>query len=330
MNLENGEEDEEIKIIENENNLLDEAGYYSVENENTEKGLLNWEENFSTQDSNLQNPQNSLVFSQMNSVNPHKVLDPKIIATFKMVGDILAHYTSGKLPKAFNVITTTENWEELLELTKPENWTSHAMYEATVMFSSGEIFMACEFYEKVLVPAIKKDIKQHNRLNIHYYDCLKRALFKPGAFFKGIILPMSKCLTLKEAPIVGSILRKCSIPNNHASAAIVKLTQFCKEGKNGVSFGALFFLKILIMKKFAIPSEVKDILVKFFLEYSSYNSTHKIILPVLWHQVFLCFIQHYKLDLDQNQKKSLKELNGKIGHKDIAEEIYKELNYIPN
>ena len=49
---------------------------------------------------------------------------------------------------------------------------------------------------------------------------------------------ISKTLSTKEASIIGSILRKCSIPNNHTSAAIVRLTQICKDDKKGISVGA--------------------------------------------------------------------------------------------
>ena len=42
----------------------------------------------------------------------------------------------------------------------------------------------------VLLDAIREDITSNKKLNVHYYEALKRALYKPGAFFKGIIFPM--------------------------------------------------------------------------------------------------------------------------------------------
>ena len=100
---------------------------------------------------------------------------------------------------------------------------------------------------------------------------------------------MSLNLSAKEASIIGSILKRCSIPNNHASAALVKLIQFCKKRKNEISVGALFFMKLLLMKKYAFPKEVKEKLVNFFLSYKDYKKEN---IPVMWHQTFLCFIQH--------------------------------------
>ena len=258
----------------------------------------------------------------MNTINEKK-LDPKIVTAYKMVGEILKNYTSGQLPKAFNILTSTENWEELINLTEPYNWSPQAMYEATKLFSSSEITISYIFYEKYLLPSLRNDIRINKKLNIHYYKSLKRSLFKPSAFFKGIILPISQNLNFKEAAIFGSILKKCSIPVNHASAALVKLMQYCKNGKNGISAGALYFIKILLMKKYAIPNQVKENFINFFCDYENF----KYDIPVMFHQCFLLFVQRYKNDLNVNEREKLKKLNKKIGHHLIAEEINKELNY---
>lgn len=34
-----------------------------------------------------------------------------------------------QVPKAFKVIPNLQNWEEILYLTEPENWTPHAVYQ---------------------------------------------------------------------------------------------------------------------------------------------------------------------------------------------------------
>lgn len=46
------------------------------------------------------------------------------------------------------------------------------------------------FLSVVLLDAIRTDIQEHKKLNVHYFEAMKRALYKPGAFFKGIIFPM--------------------------------------------------------------------------------------------------------------------------------------------
>ena len=313
------EKEEEIKYIETENKLFISKDYYDVKEEDND--ILNWDKE---DDQKFENEKISEdIFDKMNTVNK-KIINQKIIEAYKLVGEVLRTYTSGKLPKAFNILSSTEDWEDLINITEPYNWSPQAMYEAVVLFSSSEILMCCTFYEKYLVPAIRNDIKKNKKLNIHYYNCLKRALFKPSAFFKGIILPMSKTLSSKEASIIGSILRKCSIPNNHASAALVKLMEICKNEKKGISLGALYFMRLLLMKKYAFPKEVKEKLVNFFF---SYYDCVKEKLPVLWHQAFLCFVQHYKLDLSDFERSKLKELNNRIGHHLISIEISKELSF---
>ena len=311
-------EEEEIKYLETENKLFITKDYYDVKE--TDKDILNWdnEDNQNNIETKAEN-----FFDQMNTVNK-KIINQKIVDAYKLVGEVLRTYTSGKLPKAFNILSSTEDWEDLVNITEPYNWTPQAMYNAVIQFSSADSTIGTIFYEKYLVPAIRSDIKKNKKLNIHYYNCLKRALFRPSAFFKGIILPMSKTLSGKEASIIGSILRKCSIPNNHASAAIVKLSQLCKKDIKGVSVGALFFIRLLLVKRYALPKEVKECLVNFFMEYYNFDKNK---LPVLFHQTLLCFVQHYKLDLTDDEKMKLKDLNNKIGHHLIQSEINKELSY---
>ena len=310
-------EEEEIKYIETENKLFINKDYYDAKEEDND--ILNWDKEDEQKFGNEKSSED--LFNKMNSVNK-KVINQKIIEAYKLVGEVLRTYTSGKLPKAFNILSSTEDWEDLINITEPYNWSPQAMYEAVVLFSSSEILMSYTFYEKYLVPAIRNDIKKNKKLCIHYYNCLKRALFKPSAFFKGIILPMSKSLSSKEASIIGSILRKCSIPNNHASAALVKLMEICKNEKKGISVGALYFMRLLLMKRYAFPKEVKENLVNFFFSYYDFDREK---LPVLWHQAFLFFVQHYKFDLSDFEKSKLKELNNRIGHHLIANEISKEL-----
>merc|ERR1712188_209632 len=115
---------------------------------------------------------------------------------------------AGKLPKAFKVIPALTNSEEILYCTEPDNWTAAAMYQATRIFSSNlNAKMAQRFYNTVLYPRVRDDIAEYKRLNYHLYMALKKALFKPAAFFKGILLPLceSGSCSLREAIIVGSV-----------------------------------------------------------------------------------------------------------------------------
>lgn len=48
----------------------------------------------------------------------------------------MSRYKSGQIPKAFKVIPTLKNWEDILSLTSPGKWTANAMLEATKIFAS--------------------------------------------------------------------------------------------------------------------------------------------------------------------------------------------------
>ena len=73
----------------------------------------------------------------------------------------------------------------------PEKWSAAAMYAATRIFTSNLTDkMAQRFFNLVLLPRVRDDIAEYKKLNFHLYQALRKALFKPGAFFKGLILPL--------------------------------------------------------------------------------------------------------------------------------------------
>jgi essential nuclear protein 1 len=63
-------------------------------------------------------------------------LDPKVVAAYKSLGSVLKQYKSGKLPKIFKIIPQIANWEEVLFLTKPSEWSPQSTAEATKIFVS--------------------------------------------------------------------------------------------------------------------------------------------------------------------------------------------------
>uniref|UniRef100_A0A8D2ZDR3 Bystin-like n=1 Tax=Scophthalmus maximus TaxID=52904 RepID=A0A8D2ZDR3_SCOMX len=248
------------------------------------------------------------------SGHPMPQLDPRVIKCT----EVLSKYRSGKLPKAFKIIPALANWEQVLYLTEPETWTAAAMYQATRIFSSNlKERMAQRFYNLVLLPRVRDDIAEYKRLNFHLYSALKKALFKPGAWFKGILIPLceSGTCTLREAIIIGSILTKCSIPVLHSSAAMLKLAEMEYNGANSI------FLRLLLDKKYALPFRVLDALVAHFLSFRS----EKRVLPVLWHQSLLTLAQRYKADLASEQKTELLELLKIQTNPQITAEIRREL-----
>ncbi|KAJ2687815.1 snoRNA-binding rRNA-processing protein, partial [Coemansia spiralis] len=63
-------------------------------------------------------------------------LDPKIVQVYTKIGELLKRYKSGPVPKAFKIIPSIRNWEEVMYLTRPDTWTPQATYQATRMFVS--------------------------------------------------------------------------------------------------------------------------------------------------------------------------------------------------
>ncbi|KAG0240775.1 Bystin-domain-containing protein [Mortierella sp. GBAus27b] len=245
-------------------------------------------------------------------------LSPKVVEVYTKVGLLLSRYKSGKIPKAFKIIPSLQNWEEILYITAPENWTVHATYQATRIFTSNlKEKQAHKFFSLVLLDKIRDDIAEHKKLNYHLYMALKKSLYKSKAFFKGILFPLCESgnCTLKESAIVGSVITKVSIPVLHSAAALLRLADMEYTGPNSL------FIRVLLDKKYALPYKVIDALVDHFLRFKSDPRA----MPVLWHQSFLVFAQRYKADITPDQKQALIELLRFKTHEQISSEIRREL-----
>ena len=247
-------------------------------------------------------------------------MNPKVVEVYTKVGQLLSKYKSGKLPKAFKIIPSLKNWEDVIYLTKPEDWTPHSMYQATRIFSSNlKPKQAQRFFNLILLDAVRADIAESGKANVHLYNALKKALYKPAAWFKGILLPM--CLegcTLHESIIFGSVLAKSAIPVLHAAAVLLKIAEMEYTGANSI------FIRILLDKKYALPYRVIDALVKHFVRFR--NDSRK--MPVLWHQALLVFCQRYKIDLNTEQKSQIMDLIKHQSHYQMTPEIRRELTHV--
>lgn len=257
------------------------------------------------------------MYSDVDSLQ-QKDLDPRVVEMYQSVGKILSKYRSGKVPKAFKVIAQFKNWEDLLMLTEPDMWSAAAVYQATRIFTANlKEKLAQRFFNQILLPRVRDDIDTFQRLNYHLYQAIRKALFKPGAFFKGFLLPLCESgnCTLREAIIIGSVLGRNSIPILHSSAVMLKIAEMEYSGANSI------FLRIFFDKKYALPYRVVDAVVFHFLQFR--NETRE--LPVLWHQAFLTFVQRYKSHISSEQKEALLDLCKIQSHHKITPEIRREL-----
>ena len=194
----------------------------------------------------------------------------------------------------------------------------------------------------VLLERAREDIHETRKLNVHLYHALKKATFRPAAFFKGFLFPLveSGTCTLREAQIVASVLTRVSIPALHSAAALMRLTDIAAEQASAAteSGGATnIFIRALLDKKYALPYKVVDNLVFHFLRFrgaqppgsdamdEGRSGARDLKLPVLWHQSLLAFAQRYRNDITEDQREALLDLLLVKGHKDIGPEVRREL-----
>lgn len=256
-------------------------------------------------------------FSDNGSLKMEEV-DQRVREMYEGVRDVLKRYRSGRVPKAFKIIPKLRNWEQILFITEPHNWSAAAMFQATRIFSSGLTqYMAQRFYNLVLLPRVRDDLAEYHKLNFYLYRALKKALFKPAAFMKGIILPLleSGDCTLREAIIFGSIISSTAIPVLHTSACLLKICEMEYSGANSI------FIRIILDKRYALPYRVVDAAVFHFLRFEQ----DKREMPTLWHNALLTFAQRYKNDISSEQRDALLQLLKKKSHAKITPEIRREL-----
>lgn len=218
--------------------------------------------------------EDAMLAAETSSVAPEQLtIPPKVMEVYNSVGKMLAHYKAGKLPKALKMLPHLKNWEDVLWITRPDEWSPSATYACTRIFASNlNEKMAQRFFNLVLLEKVRDDIRRNNKLNYHYYMALKKALFKPAAFYKGLLLPLaqSRTCTLREATIIGSVLAKVSIPGNHSAAALLRLAEMPYSGSTSL------FVRVIVNKKYALPRRVIDALVVHFCAFEK----EQVILPV--------------------------------------------------
>jgi essential nuclear protein 1 len=276
-------------------------------------------------------------------------IPPKVVEVFTKCGELLSRYKSGPLPKPFKILPTLPSWPDLLMITQPDSWTPNAVFAATKIFISAPPAVAQHYLHTVLLDRVKEDIYETKKLNVHLYGALKKALYKPAAFFKGFLFPLviENC-TLREANIISSVLVRVSIPVLHSAAALLRLCEIAAEQStaiNSESAGACnIFIRVLLEKKYALPYKAVDALVFHFLRFRnskpaaeqgdtemsgmknrSKQGVKDDKLPVLWHQSLLVFAQRYKNDITEDQREALLDLLIVRGHKDIGPEVRREL-----
>lgn len=244
--------------------------------------------------------------------------DRKIAHVYGLVGNIMARYRSGKLPKAFKVIPKVRNWQHLMHLTRPDEWSPAAMYAATrIMASNLPAKEVLPFYCDILLPRCLEDIAGNKKLNYHLYRALSKAVYKPDAFCKGVLFPLCEdpTVTLRQATIISSVVSKVSIPMLHSAAALLYLSQL------PFSPTTCLVMTAIIEKNYALPFRVVDSVVENFVRMKEDERP----LPLMWHKCLLAFVQRYKTELTTEQKEMIKRLVRVHVHHAITPEVRREM-----
>ena len=119
-------------------------------------------------------------------------LDARLVTLYEEVDLVLRDYRSGQLPKAFKMLPAMRDWERLVsEVMRPAQWTAAGMLHATRLFASNlPAGRVTRFYRYILLPRVRDELAQFSKLNPYTFLALRKALYKPGAFFKGLVLPL--------------------------------------------------------------------------------------------------------------------------------------------
>ena len=112
-----------------------------------------------------------------------------------------------------------------------------------------------------------------------------------------------------------------SIPSFHSTAALIKLTEMDYNIATG------YFIKVLIGKRYALPSIALDMLLDFFVRSEDIDEETGTVpeMPVMWHQSLLTFVQTYRYNLSDEQRNRMKSLLKVQQHHTITAEIRREL-----
>jgi essential nuclear protein 1 len=110
-------------------------------------------------------------------------LSEKLVEVFSAIGKMLKIYKAGKLPKAFKIIPSLDNWEEVVWLTQPDLWSPCATVAATKMFVGVSVKprITQRFLNVVLLETCRDDIRsttwgKPGTLQYHYYQVRTRWL----------------------------------------------------------------------------------------------------------------------------------------------------------
>jgi essential nuclear protein 1 len=154
----------------------------------------------------------------------------------RRVGVLLSRYKSGPLPRALKILPSLPHWAQLLALTQPPAWTPHATYACTKIFVSNlkptevQVFLEGILLEKVrdnMMDGESRKGGKGGKLDVQLYEALKKGLYKPAAWFKGILFPL--CEVSREYMNNDDEKRWSNVPHHGSVVTISIIPLLCRE-----------------------------------------------------------------------------------------------------
>ncbi|KAI8096712.1 Bystin [Halteromyces radiatus] len=223
--------------------------------------------------------------------------------------------------KGFMIIHLLPNWEELLSLTRPENWCPQAVYYATLQFlSSPHHHQLKSFLQCVLLKQSLGFIRNHLFLDPYLNLALRRVMMvNPSLFCKVILIPLCDgqqgggC-SLKEASLFGDIILKSYIPASSVANTLISIAQL---SDHHYFICHSVFIILLLEKKVALPFRVLECLVHHFC-----SMNHQSKMPLLWYHSFYLFVEIYVHECVSEQKERLIETIQLVFHPQWSTSIH--------
>lgn len=253
------------------------------------------------------------------------ITDPKLMEVYRTLADLLRIYQVGKLPKAMNILAsqTVAGWQELIEVTQPNNWTPAALKAVTNLFVNTASDGKCrKFFHDVLLEQVRRLLEGEKKVHRNVWDALIAASRRPKPFVYAILLPMAESteISRKEARAISYIVTRSRLPRAFSNQFLVYIT---REGVE-VSPTKTLFIARFVAKGQVLAIAAIDGILSYFLAYRGIQEEQ----PLIWHQALFTFVKNYGAELLPNQRDELEDLMNIHKHK-IDDEIRRVLRETP-
>lgn len=215
-------------------------------------------------------------------------------------GLILRIYRSGKIPKILKIIPVLKNFEEFLWFTRPDRWSSQALYVISRFFFSKLSYEKLErYFSSILAPRFQEEIFKKQKICPTIFKLIKLSSKNEKIFFTRILIPLScsKNCTNKESAFLASIISTQSFSRSHMYSLLVFLTKDKIFKKSKISI-----LRAIISKKYNIPNRIKEYIVDFFLKNKAKVDKGR------FKNCILIFLKNYLMFLSTEEKQKFLEI----------------------